>query len=153
MSDLFIIYQVPDLWDPGPVEQEEYIPRPGDQAPDFIENTSILSKINVLEEEIIAQINAFKSICEKEQPEKEIISTSCPDACKKYSECTKYTEDTTQEDRQDAYDSCMIECEKRSDKAKICINKKPIKTVSDCTNLTMCALPEYNNALEQSKTE
>jgi hypothetical protein len=104
----------------------------------------MLDKINKLEKEIIIQLNNLKSLCDKED-KKEIISTSCVEACKKYSECTHYTEDTTEQDRKDAYDSCMIECANWSDKTKICINKKPIKTVAECTNLSICALSEYSN--------
>ena len=142
--------QVPDLWEPDPIQQEEYIPRLGEQSLDFIENTSILSEITVLEEEILTELNNLKSLCDnQEKKKKEIISNSCIDACKKYSECTHYTQDTTEQDRKDAYDSCMIECADWSNKTKICINKKPIKTVSDCTNLSICALSEYGNNLEK----
>jgi len=142
--------QVPDLWEPDPIQQEEYIPRLGEQSLDFIENTSILSEITVLEEEILTELNNLKSLCDnQEKKKKEIISNSCIDACKKYSECTHYTQDTTEQDRKDAYDSCMIECADWSNKTKICINKKPIKTVSDCTNLSIGALSEYGNNLEK----
>lgn len=90
----------------------------------------------------------MKSLCDKEEnqekkEEKKTISKSCEDACKKYSECTHYTEDTTQQDRKDAYDSCMIECATWSDETKICINKQAIKSPGDCANLSMCALSEY----------
>jgi leucyl-tRNA synthetase len=108
-----------------------------------------LDKINAYEEEIRRELNNLKSLCDEE--EKEIVSTSCESACKKYSECTHYTEDTTEQDRKDAYDSCMIECVNRSDKTKICINKKPIKTVMDCTHLSICALSEYSNVMDKTK--
>lgn len=130
--------------------EKEYIPRPGEQVPDLsdpdYDNT--LWQINVLEKEMLTELNNLKSLCDnQEKDKKEIISTSCVEACKKYSECTHYTEDTTEQDRRDAYDSCMIECADWSDKTKICINKKTIKTVSDCTNLSMCALAEYNKVM------
>jgi len=145
--------QAPDLGDPELIstEQEEYIPKLGEQPLNFIEDTNTLSHINLLEEEIIEQIKNMKSLCDKEeeqQEEKKIISKSCEDACKKYSECTHYTEDTTEQDRKDAYDSCMIECATWSDETKTCINKKSIKQPADCANLSMCALAEYSDMMK-----
>lgn len=109
--------------------------------------TTVLDKINIIEEEINSKLNNLKTLCDKEKKPKE-VSGKCEDACKKYSECTHYTEDTTPADWQDAYDSCMIECADWSDKTKICINKQAIKSVDDCTNLSMCALAEYKDVLK-----
>ncbi len=102
----------------------------------------MLDEIEALEKKIMAEINNLKSLCDKEE---EIISTSCPSACQKYADCTIYTEGTTKEDQKDAYDSCMEECPKWSDKTKICINKRPIKGIDDCIHLSFCGLAEYNN--------
>jgi len=114
-----------------------------DPTPSINTQYAELKEINELEKKIIAEINNLKSLCDED--EEEIISTSCPDACKKYADCTIYTEGTTKEDQQDAYDSCMEECPKWSDKTKICINKRPIKGIDDCIHLSFCGLAEYNN--------
>ncbi|HMS91346.1 MAG TPA: hypothetical protein PKC87_03945, partial [Candidatus Absconditabacterales bacterium] len=159
---------LPDI-DPENIQMipDNTTPRPGSEIPELSsdvpplpdidpeniqmipDNTTLLDKINELEKEIIKELNSLKSLCDDEG--EDIISNSCDAACKKYSECTHYTEDTTAQDRKDAYDSCMIECAKWSDKTKICINKKPIKTVMDCANLSICALSEYSNAVEGIK--
>lgn len=129
--------------DLAPVE-EEFIPKLGAQPLEIdpTPGNTVIDKINYIEKEIIAELNSLKSLCDKEE-KKEIISTSCVDACKKYSDCASYTEGVTKEDLQDAYDSCFEECQKWSDKTKICINKKPITAPIDCENLSFCALPEY----------
>ncbi|MEI6597206.1 MAG: hypothetical protein WCL13_03290, partial [bacterium] len=143
---------IPEL-PPLPGEEEfipELPPLPGEEGyipplPDLNgekNELTILDKINAIEEKIVSELNSLKSLCDKEE-KKEIISASCIDACKKYSDCAGYTEDATKEDKKDAYDSCMIECAKWSDKTKICINKKPITAPIDCENLGFCALPEY----------
>jgi len=100
---------------------------------------NVLNEINKIEKQIILELNNLKSLCDKE----EVTSTSCPEACKKYSDCAEYTEGVTAEDIKDAYDSCMEECAKWSDKTKICINKKRIKEPLDCRDLSFCVLPEY----------
>ena len=129
--------------DLAPVE-EEFIPKLGAQPLEIdpTPGNTAIDKINYVEKEIIAELNSLKSLCDKEG-KKEIISTSCVDACKKYSDCASYTEGATKEDLQDAYDSCFEECQKWSDKTKICINKKPIAAPIDCENLGFCALSEY----------
>ncbi len=131
-------------------------PRPGSQVPELSDGNyfneipelpeisehdggSIFDQIDETEQQIIAEINNLKSLCDKE----EIVSTSCPEACKKYSDCAEYTEGVTKEDIKDAYDSCMEECVKWSDKTKICINKKKIREPLDCRDLSFCVLPEY----------
>lgn len=100
---------------------------------------NILDQINEIEQQIIVEIKNLKSLCDED----EVISDSCPEACKKYSDCARYAEDETEEDIQDAYDSCMEECVNWSKEAVICINKKPIKKPLDCRDLSFCALPEY----------
>lgn len=142
--------EMPDL-EPTPgsdtnsaLVEKEFIPRPGSQVPEFdpTPGNTAIDRINYLEKEIIAELNSLKSLCDKEE-KKEIISTSCVDACKKYSDCASYTEGATKEDLQDAYDSCFEECQKWSDKTKICINKRQINAPIDCENLGFCALSEY----------
>ena len=165
--------EVPELSDdnyvpPLPDINEEYIiivddPRPGSEVPELSDDNYVpplpdineediiiittLDRINVIEEDIILELNNLKSICEEEK-NTEIISTSCVDACKKYYDCAGYTEGSTKEDQQDAYDGCFEECQKWSDETKICINKKPIYTVVDCTNFTICALAEYGTEVQ-----
>lgn len=127
---------------------EDYIPRPGDQPLDLIEPTT-LDEINIIEAEIVTELNNLKSVCdEKDKKEEKVISTSCVDACKKYYDCAGYTEGSTRQDQQDAYDGCFEECAKWSDETKICINKQEIKTVTDCSNFSICALGEYSNILD-----
>ena len=130
--------------DSAPVE-EEFIPKLGAQPLEIdpTPGNTAIDKINYIEKEILAELNNLKSLCDKEK--KEIISTSCVDACKKYSDCASYTEGATKEDLQDAYDSCFEECQKWSDKTKICINKKQINAPIDCENLGFCALSEYGD--------
>ena len=105
-------------------------------------------KINYLEKEIIAELNSLKSLCDKEE-KKEIISTSCEEACQKYAHCASYTEGVTKEDLKDAYDTCFEECKTWSEKTIICINKKPITAPIDCENLGYCALPEYGGGYKK----
>ena len=143
--------QVPDLSD-GDYSD----PRPGSQVPEMSDGNyfndvpelpeipehdggNILDQINEIEQQIITEINNLKSLCDED----EVISDSCPEACKKYSDCARYAEDETEEDIQDAYDSCMEECVNWSKETVICINKKPIKKPLDCRDLSFCALPEY----------
>ncbi|HNU95840.1 MAG TPA: hypothetical protein PKH95_00325, partial [Candidatus Magasanikbacteria bacterium] len=143
--------QVPDLSD-GDYSD----PRPGSQVPEMsdgnyfnevpelpeivIEDSkSVFDQIDEIEQQIITEINNLKSLCDED----EVISDSCPEACKKYGDCARYTEDVTEQDIQDAYDSCMEECVNWSKETVICINKKPIKKPLDCRDLSFCALPEY----------
>ena len=137
-----------DLVEPTP-GGGDYIPKAGSQPLNLVESANI-NQINTVELEIIAELNNLKSLCNKDEGKvKEIISTSCPDACKKYYDCASYTEGSTKEDQQDAYDSCMLECAKWSDETKICINKQIIKTVTDCSNFSICALKEYGNPMDR----
>lgn len=143
--------QVPDLSD-GDYSD----PRPGSQVPEMSDGNyfndvpelpeipehdggNILDQINEIEQQIITEINNLKSLCDED----EVVSDSCPEACKKYSDCAEYTEGVTKEDIKDAYDSCMEECANWSKETVICINKKPIKKPLDCRDLSFCALPEY----------
>lgn len=131
-------------------------PRPGSQVPELSDGNyfnnvpelpeisehdggSIFDQIDEIEQQIIKEINNLKSLCDED----EVVSDSCPEACKKYGDCARYTEDVTEQDIQDAYDSCMEECVKWSKETVICINKKPIKKPLDCRDLSFCALPEY----------
>ena len=129
-------------------ESEWIPPLPGsepldlDPTPLTNSQSTELNEIQALEKKIMTEINNLKSLCDEEE---EIISTSCPSACQKYADCTIYTEGTTKEGQKDAYDSCMEECPKWSDKTKICINKRPIKGIDDCIHLSFCGLAEYNN--------
>jgi len=135
--------------DSAPVE-EEFIPKIGAQPLELdpTPGNTIIDKINYLEKEIIAELNSLKSLCDKEE-KKEIISTSCEEACQKYAHCASYTEGVTKEDLKDAYDTCFEECKTWSEKTIICINKKPITAPIDCENLGYCALPEYGGGYKK----
>ena len=129
--------QIPELPDIPEHDINNDVP----QLPDVPEHdfANIFDQINDVEKRIIAEIGILKSLCDED----EVVSVSCPEACKKYSDCAEYTEGVTVEDIKDAYDSCMEECVKWSDKTKICINKKKIREPLDCRDLSFCVLPEY----------
>ena len=138
-------------------------PIPGSEVPElsdgnYFDNTKneipklpVLPEIENIERQIVEKLIALKSLCEDEKNnsnEKEIISNSCNEACKKYSDCASYTEDVTEVDIKDAFDSCMEECVKWSEKTVICVNKKQIKNPADCQVMTFCVLPEYDEEIE-----
>ncbi|MFA5211135.1 MAG: hypothetical protein WC414_01355 [Patescibacteria group bacterium] len=162
LSDGNYFDQVPEL----PEINEDNIivePIPGSEVPElsdgnYFDNTKneipklpVLPEIENIERQIVEKLIALKSLCEDEKNnsnEKEIISNSCNEACKKYSDCASYTEDVTEVDIKDAFDSCMEECVKWSEKTVICVNKKQIKNPADCQVMTFCVLPEYDEEIE-----
>lgn len=74
-------------------------------------------------------------------------STSCDDVCDSYGTCAGFTEEITTADIEEAKTSCKQECAKWSDETKKCITKQPIKAPMDCSNLSMCALKEYQDLI------
>ncbi|MBU2264155.1 hypothetical protein KJ797_02370 [Patescibacteria group bacterium] len=122
-----------------------------------------LQKMIELEVKISSALDGLKSLCDEKPKEKEIISTSCEEACKKYAKCASYAEGATKEDEKDAYDSCMFDtpdvdgafaCPRWSDEAKICVNKKQINTPADCVNFsTICLSKEMQEGRDEVYTE
>ncbi|MDD3302905.1 MAG: hypothetical protein PHN31_05065 [Candidatus Gracilibacteria bacterium] len=64
----------------------------------------------------------------------------CETACNNYSKCTRYTQGTTQEDWQDAKESCMQICPSWSSETKKCVASTEINSVIDCSAQTQCVV-------------
>lgn len=82
-----------------------------------------------------------------EEPEE--INSSCSVPCQKYAYCAGLADDATQADKDSAYSSCMETCSTWSQSTISCINNKQINTVSDCANLSLCALQEYKGMMKR----
>lgn len=70
---------------------------------------------------------------------------TCESVCQKYSDCAAFTEDATEQDLRDAYDSCMTECPLWSPEGLACMNSKEIKEPMDCMALSLCGAAEYQD--------
>lgn len=73
--------------------------------------------------------------------------SGCQIPCEKYKKCAGYGSDATADDMAEAYNSCMEVCQDWSDETIACINKKNINTPADCSNLSLCALGEYQGLM------
>lgn len=79
--------------------------------------------------------------------EPEILNNNCNNPCQKYAVCAGMADDATKADEVSAYNSCMETCSTWSENTISCINNKQINTVSDCANLSLCALQEYQDMM------
>lgn len=79
--------------------------------------------------------------------EEDNTRTGCQIPCEKYKKCAGYGTDATATDMAEAYNSCMEVCQDWSDETIACINKKNINTPADCSNLSLCALGEYQGLM------
>ncbi|PLX25642.1 hypothetical protein C0580_02015 [Candidatus Parcubacteria bacterium] len=129
--------------------------------PEFCENTCManftdntldcLSKISKCD-----QVLSGGDYCkENEIPDSEIYEIDedvtrggCQIPCEKYKKCAGYGTDATAADMAEAYNSCMEVCQDWSDDTITCINKKNINTAADCSNLSLCALGEYQGLIK-----
>lgn len=81
------------------------------------------------------------------EPEKE-VNYNCTKACYKYKECALLTDDATAQDGNEAYQTCFEECQNWSQKTVKCVSDTETGTPMGCTNMTACALKEYNKYLK-----
>lgn len=75
------------------------------------------------------------------------LNNNCKTPCEKYAVCAGMADDATEADKVSAYNSCMETCSTWSASTISCINNKQINTVSDCANLSLCALQEYQGIM------
>lgn len=85
-----------------------------------------------------------KDVAAEEEGEKE---PGCDSVCNKYMTCAGFGDDVTEADKQDAYDSCMVECPGWSSEGVACMDENEIKNPMDCMQLSVCGAQEYNDFL------
>jgi|GEM_PF-2016657 len=78
-------------------------------------------------------------IYEKPKP----INPKCHKACTNYKKCTGYADDATPADTQEAYKTCMQECQGWSTKTIKCMSKVRVRKAADCMAVSRCGLFEY----------
>ena len=78
-------------------------------------------------------------IYEKPKP----IDPRCHKACTNYKKCTGYADDATPADTQEAYKTCMQECQGWSKKTIKCMSKVRVRKAADCMAVSRCGLLEY----------
>lgn len=99
------------------------------------------------------QIVSSEPYCVDTEEEGEIIifndnlDKSCDLACRKYAKCASYGDDITAQNIQEAYITCVDECQHWSDTTKKCINKQPINQPADCLPMTICGIKEYQGLI------
>jgi hypothetical protein len=106
----------------------------------IIDPNEYIFQMDDYEQKIQALLQELKDLC-KEDPK--VTSDKCSDACKRYKDCAAYTEDVTEADLIDAYDTCMEECVTWPQEKIKCINAITIKAPNDCVSFVNCQLPQH----------
>ena len=106
----------------------------------IIDPNEYIFQMDDYEQKIQALLQELKDLC-KEDPK--VTSDKCSDACKRYKDCAAYTEDVTEVDLIDAYDTCMEECITWPQEKIKCINAITIKAPNDCVSFVNCQLPQH----------
>ncbi len=78
-----------------------------------------------------------------------VTPKGCFNACKRYSDCARYTEGVGPQDIQDAFDSCMEICPTWTKESRDCIASTPISKPSDCAAQTACILPAVKEMMNR----
>lgn len=160
---------VPPLPDINDSESDsEYIPempelntgRPGSEVPeltsdvpplpeidemDIINSDEYIFKMDDYEKKISEILTKLKEMCENQEDqeiEPKVISDKCSDACVRYRDCASFTEEVTQADLKDAYDTCMEECPTWPKEMIKCMNSVDIAKPNDCVVFLNCQLPQ-----------
>jgi len=120
-------------------------PLPDIDDADIIDPDEYILQIAESEKKIINILQALKALCqeETEKPAPKTVSDKCSDACQRYKDCAAYTEDATPADLNDAYDTCLEECQTWPKEMIKCINAVEIKAPNDCVNFLPCQLPQF----------
>lgn len=95
-----------------------------------------------------AQISDSEPYCiddEKEEveaatPPDSKLENNCVNACNNYVNCVAYWDDVTQEDKDNAFDSCMQMCPSWTENARKCVVNTTINNANDCGTQTRCIL-------------
>lgn len=96
--------------------------------------------------DICAQISENEPYCtdDSEEPEEENndekLANKCVNACNNYVDCVEYWDWISQQDKDDAFDSCMQICPKWSESARKCVVDAKIRNWNDCLTQTRCIL-------------
>jgi len=80
-------------------------------------------------------------------PEKE-VNYGCSEACYKYKRCALMADDATQQDGNEAYNTCFNECQNWSEKTLSCIKEAEANTPMGCAKLSACGIAEYSQYLK-----
>ena len=120
-------------------------PLPDIDDADIIDPDEYILQMAESEKKIINILQALKALCqeETEKPAPKTVSDKCSDACQRYKDCAAYTEDATPADLNDAYDTCLEECQTWPKEMIKCINAVEIKAPNDCVNFLPCQLPQF----------